>query len=160
MRRTNLVYIIVWLLLIAGISSCRGTSASYPPEAENELREVYEGYLSARVIAYQSNSILPIQDMISGQELQVTIKHIEDLKVQGVARGEVSTITGFTVLFYGDTIAAIQVNRKYISLKKNERAEDFPNDSGQSDTKRCELVRNTTQEPWKINYCEYVVSDW
>jgi len=140
-------------------SGCTGNGGNFSADNEKELRNVYETYLAASVIAYQTNDISPIKDMIVGQELQNNITHIESRKESGIVRGEISTITRFEVLYYGDTIAAIQVDRRYIALEKGEKVEDFPDYLRQSDTQRCELVRETTEQPWKINYCEYVITN-
>jgi hypothetical protein len=60
----------------------------------------------------------------------------------------------------GDTVASVQVDRDFLVVENGKGVEDYSSYYWRSDTSRCDLVREKWDTPWKVNYCEYVISDW
>ena len=54
----------------------------------------------------------------------------------------------------------IEVKRSYISLAGDDKPEDFPDSFWQTDVQKCELVRESHEDIWKVNFCGYIIEDW
>ena len=133
---------------------------------ETELEQAYQAYVDARKAAFLDFNADRLADTVTSDYLHVLEQHISTREQAGNRIQEEIQVREFKILFYGETVATVQVTQEYLYIPPNESVDHYSESYWQSETKKCEFTRSwkivdgiVENGNWLPNYCELVASD-